>query len=445
VTTKATQELQGDAGPPPGQGKGRGDREYLAQLDVLRGLAVLAVVAFHADVPGTASGFLGVDVFFVLSGFLITRLLVIELETTGTIAWRAFEARRVRRLWPALALVVVATLVMGMLLWSPLDWRLLMRDAAAGATYVANLAFAWRHVAYFDQPLEKSPYLHLWSLGVEEQFYVVWPLVLLGAAWLARRGRLNQRRMLGVAIGAVGILSLLWMIYLVRQQNSQVFFLTPARLWELAAGGLIGLRAVADPAHSPRAGRLFIALGLVPFVATILLPEVRPAQPVLQTIAPVFGTALLVEGIRRGSQLPISSALAGALAWTGWYSYGWYLWHWPLVCGARLLWHTDDWRYLGVASVLALAAAVASKRWVEDPIRFRTRSSSLGRSGGSCRALIGGIAVYRDEHHFAPRYTLSQTGRWMPYLRWAAGLGPGDTLPSSKRGLASRRTPGQHG
>jgi peptidoglycan/LPS O-acetylase OafA/YrhL len=188
MSTESGRDLRSTTPGPrsPGRSRGPHDGFYLAQLDVLRGLAVLAVVAFHADLPWSSSGFLGVDVFFVLSGFLITRLLVVELETTGTIGWRAFEARRVRRLWPALALVVVATLVMGMLVWSPLDWRALMRDAAAGAGYVANLAFAQRNVAYFDQPLEKSPYLHLWSLGVEEQFYVAWPLILIGAAYLAR-------------------------------------------------------------------------------------------------------------------------------------------------------------------------------------------------------------------------------------------------------------------
>jgi len=130
---------------------------YLDQLDVLRGLAVLAVVAFHAGLPWASGGFVGVDVFFVLSGFLITRLLVVELDTTGTIALRAFEARRVRRLWPALALVVVATLALGVLLWSPLEWRDLMHDAAAGGSYLANVAFAQRHLGYFDASLDESP------------------------------------------------------------------------------------------------------------------------------------------------------------------------------------------------------------------------------------------------------------------------------------------------
>src|SRR5579864_7237674 len=201
------------------------DRFYLDQLDVLRGLAVLAVVAFHAQVPWSSAGFIGVDVFFVLSGFLITRLLVVELETTGTIGWRAFEARRVRRLLPALALVVVATLALGMLVWSPLEWRSLMHDGAAGASYLANVAFAQRNVGYFDQPLEESPYLHLWSLGVEEQFYVAWPLLLLGAAYLAQRLRLDGRRTLAAAIAGSGALSLVLMLWLVHQRNPHVFFL----------------------------------------------------------------------------------------------------------------------------------------------------------------------------------------------------------------------------
>ncbi|HTC23015.1 MAG TPA: acyltransferase family protein [Gemmatimonadales bacterium] len=372
------------------------DKFYLDQLDVLRGLAVLAVVAFHARLPWSSAGFIGVDVFFVLSGFLITRLLVVELERTGTIRWQAFEARRVRRLWPALALVVVATIGLGMLVWSPLEWRGLMHDAAAGATYVANVAFAQRDVGYFDQPLEESPYLHLWSLGVEEQFYVVWPLLLVGAAWLARRLRLNGQRTLATAIAGLGVLSLVLMISLVHRRNPHVFFLTPARLWELAAGGLIGLRAVSPPTGSAKwPGRLYVALGLVPFVALLAFPALRAAEPLLETIAPVVGTALLLEGIRRGSRLPVPAAVAGVLAWIGWYSYGWYLWHWPFVAAVKVWSHTDDRSYLLAASALALVAAVGSKRWLEDPIRFRQPESSLGRvpTWGVMVGAIGVVAV----------------------------------------------------
>ena len=362
------------SGAPPGpQG-----RFYLAQLDVLRGLAVLAVVAFHAGVPWSSGGFLGVDVFFVLSGFLITRLLVVELETTGTIALRAFEARRIRRLWPALALVIVATLALGVLVWSPLEWRQQMYDAAAGAGYVANVAFARHGVGYFDRPLEESPYLHLWSLGVEEQFYLGWPLALLGAAYIARRLGLDRQRTLSAVVAGVGTLSLGLMIWLVHGRDPHVFFSTPARLWELAAGGLVGLRAATRPGGG-KGGALYVALGLVLLLGALVLPGLRPAEPLLQTIVPVAATAVLLEGIRRGSRLPLPGAMASLLAWLGWYSYGWYLWHWPLIASAKLLWRTDDVRYLLAASTLALLAAVASKRWLEDPIRFRRSASLLGR------------------------------------------------------------------
>jgi len=398
----------------------------LAQLDVLRGLAVLAVVAFHTHLPWSSGGFLGVDIFFVLSGFLITRLLVVELRTTGSIAWRAFEARRVRRLWPALALVIVGTLVLGVLLGSPLDWQQLMRDAAASAVYAVNLRFAHRSVDYFAQSLEKSPYLHLWSLGVEEQFYVAWPLILLGVAYLARRQRLDERRTLGAAIAVLGTLSLVLMIRLVQQQSAQVFFLTPARLWELAAGGLIGLRAVSASAGSPQTGHLYVALGLLPFIGTIFFPSLRFGQPVLQTIAPVAGTALLLEGIRRGSRLPIPTGIASALAWIGLYSYGWYLWHWPLILGAKLFWHTNDSRYLIAASALALGIAVASKRWLEDPIRFRTASSPLGRlpTWGVIVSAIAVVAVALAANKLLARRALeNQQVRGLAALRRYKPLG----------------------
>ena len=369
----------------------KADRFHLDQLDVLRGLAVLAVVAFHARLPWSSGGFVGVDVFFVLSGFLITRLLVVELEATGTIALRAFEARRVRRLWPALALVVVATLVLGVMLWSPLEWRGLRRDAAAGATYLANISFALRNVAYFDQPLEEGPLLHLWSLGVEEQFYLCWPLILLGTWWLARRCHLDGRRALAGAIVGLGTVSLASMVWLVHRRNPHVFFLTPARIWELAVGGLIGLRALGGLGADRGRGRFLVAAGLAVFAALLAFPRIRPAEPMLQTIAPVAGTVLLLEGIRLGSRLPLPAVAASALAWIGLYSYGWYLWHWPLVAAAKLAWHTDDPRYLVGASALALCVAVGSKRWLEDPIRFRPAASTLGRL--PTWAVIGGIVA----------------------------------------------------
>jgi peptidoglycan/LPS O-acetylase OafA/YrhL len=357
----------------------KSDRFYLDQLDILRGLAVLAVVAFHARLPWSSGGFIGVDVFFVLSGFLITRLLVVELEATGKIALPAFEARRVRRLWPALAFVVVTTLALGVWLWSPLDWRDLRRDAAVGATYVANISFGLRNVAYFDQPLEEGPFLHLWSLGVEEQFYLCWPLILFGTWYVARRLRLDGRRTLAGVIVALGAFSLAGMVWLVRARNPHAFFFTPGRIWELAVGGLIGLRAVTPHPAGRGHGGLFVATGCAVFAALLVVPSLRPTEPLLQTIAPVMATALLLEGIRRGARLPIPSAVAAVLAWMGLYSYGWYLWHWPLVAATKLQWHTEDPRYLVGASVLALGVAVGSKHWLEDPVRFRKADSVLGR------------------------------------------------------------------
>src|SRR4029077_14393962 len=156
--------------------------------------------------------------------------------------------------------------------------------------YSPTLAFAHRNVGYFDQPLVESPYLHLWSLGVEEQFYVGWPLLLLGTAWLARRRRLAGRRPLATPIAGLGVASLVLMLWLVHRHSPNVFFLTPARLWELAAGGLVGLRAVKSPIGSPYAGRLYLALGLVLLASSVVSPGLRPAEPMLQTLAAVAGT-----------------------------------------------------------------------------------------------------------------------------------------------------------
>src|SRR3984885_13545794 len=171
------------------QGRGSEPKRFRPGIEGLRAVAVLAVVLFHAEVPGVGGGFVGVDVFFVLSGFLITGLLWREANTPGTVRLRRFYGARARRLLPASATVGVITMIGAAAFLPPLQSRPAIADGIASAVYVSNYRFIQQDVDYFADTMPPSPFQHYWSLGVEEQFYLVWPALIIGAAWLTRRVR----------------------------------------------------------------------------------------------------------------------------------------------------------------------------------------------------------------------------------------------------------------
>lgn len=313
-----------------------GSTAYRPDIEGMRALAVLLVMAYHAGLP-LVGGFLGVDVFFVISGFLITGILIGELDRTGRISWGRFLARRARRLLPAAVLVLVVTAALSWFLVPGLRRHAVGTDIAWSAVYLVNWHLADQSVNYLTSDAAPSPVQHYWSLAVEEQFYVVWPALLIGAALLARRsGRRLRRTHLAVLIALIGMPSLAWSVHLTADNPERAYFVTTTRVWELALGAALAVALAGRPPPDPTRVRRALAsalalLGLALILGcAVLLPE-GAWWPGAWALLPTGGTALLIAG---GWLWP-GGGVAGLLGWRplvliGGLSYSLYLWHWPV-------------------------------------------------------------------------------------------------------------------
>jgi peptidoglycan/LPS O-acetylase OafA/YrhL len=357
------------------------DDEFRPDVEGLRAVAVVVVVLFHAKIARFSGGFVGVDVFFVLSGFLITRLLLREVATTGTISLGHFWARRARRLLPASCVVVVVTVIASQALLSPIAQRPLATDALAAGGFVINFVFAGRLGDYFalQEGLTPSPLLHFWSLAVEEQFYLFWPLALLG---LRRRPRRYRRLVTTMMIG-VAVVSFCACVWMTRTHPTGAFYLLPARMWELAIGGLVAVAGTAWTLVSPTARAVAAWVGVVGVATAVLTFDDSVAFPGTAALLPVLGTALIVVG--GGSDAaafaPIAILRHQSLQWIGRRSYAFYLWHWPALVLAEAKWGPLSLGQRFVAIGIALALAAASLRLVEDPVRYSTWVASRPSRG----------------------------------------------------------------
>ncbi|MGN7188999.1 acyltransferase family protein [Microbacterium enclense] len=370
-------------------------RGFRADIQALRALAIALVVVNHLWPGGLTGGYVGVDVFFVISGFLITSHLVAQLGRTGRIALGRFYARRIRRLLPAALLVLAATAALVAVFLPYPRWERNAVEILASAGYAENWMLAAFAVDYSALNDSASAVQHFWSLSVEEQFYLVWPLTLIAAAVLAARSpRLPLRRVLAVVVGAVGVASLLLSVLSTVQLPAQAYFFTFTRAWEFAAGA-----AVALSAHRIGLGRrargLVVAIGFVAIAAAAVLYDKSTPFPGFAAVLPVVGTALVIAG--GGPERAWHSAVTGSrpVQWLGGVSYSLYLWHWPLIVLAPFALATARTVVvdLGIVAV-ALVLAWATKRLVEDPgQRWAWWSVSVRRSVLAMLAGIAAVAV----------------------------------------------------
>ncbi len=380
--SEASEPASGWAGPASEPGHFRPD------IEGLRAVAVVAVLLFHVGVPGFAGGFTGVDVFYVISGFLITGLLIREVDSTGTIRLATFYARRLRRLLPAALIVILATLALSTLALSTIKFQHVAGDAVAAALYVANYRFALDSIDYLADTVA-SPLLHYWSLAVEEQFYLFWPFLVLLTV------RLLSRRWLGLVVGLVAVASFGIALVLTDIAQPVSFFSLPSRAWELAIGALL---AIWLGRSEPRLPKLALqgagVVGLALIVGSAVLIDPRLPYPSFTALAPTLGAAMvIVAGHASGG---VGALLASAVPrYLGRISYSLYLWHWPIITLVPQLLGRDDLLTRVALAVVSIGVAAASTRWIEERFRLSgKRGAGLARvSSGGTIAIAAGSSV----------------------------------------------------
>jgi peptidoglycan/LPS O-acetylase OafA/YrhL len=347
-------------------------------------VAILLVVFYHLGVPGFAGGYTGVDLFFVLSGYLITGLLLKEIETTGHLRLMNFYARRARRLLPAAALVLSLTCFATYWLLSPVEQMQLPKSALATAAYVSNVYFARTATVYLPRVTENNPFLHTWSLAVEEQFYLAWPLFLLAL----RRGR----RGLWIGMAATFVSTLALSVWLTKFRQPWAFFLSPPRGWEFAAGGMCALMTRETRFAQPLrwAGLAAVVLAAAMFTGMTAFPGVA-------AVLPVAGTVMILQGgdASHGLGRFLSTP---PLRLIGRLSYSWYLWHWPLLILATSIHGALSVIARSECLLISLALAFVTYHTVENPIR-RSRWLALrparSLAMALCLAVSGaGVALF---------------------------------------------------
>ena len=391
---------------------------HFSAIDGMRALAVVAVIVFHANSTLLPGGFTGVDLFFVVSGFVISQSLAARPQQTLGRFLLAFYRRRAQRLLPALLLMLLVTFVLSALLL-PRAWRNEQFDQTGlGALFgVSNLVLAWQQDGYFSPGADLNPFLHTWTLGVEEQFYLLFPFVYF--IWLQQRRRHAAARWL---LPALALASLAVAAVQATTAPTSAFYLLPARFWELAAGALLYQRVMTHGAplhwrHWALPGVLLLVLGFV-FAARMAFPFPGALLTVIGTLMLLAATAA-TPGHDRARSILLNALQWPALTYIGLLSYSLYLWHWPLLV---LLRWTYGWQGIAVwiYPVALLAIASASYHWIENPAR---RRSGRLRTGSVLAIALAAVGVSASASYLLVQHSddlsLSTTGdsyQWRPSL-----------------------------
>ena len=341
--------------------------EFRKDLQGLRAIAVLFVLFFHAGAPGFNGGFIGVDIFFVLSGFLITGNLLREVISTGTVSLKNFYAKRIRRLLPASLLVLFFTLLTCFLFLPPVLIPNFVGDITSAVLYVSNMSFATQATDYFASGSTPSPVLHFWSLGVEEQFYIFWPMVVL----LLTKSKLHARHSVRVFASVTFIISLSFAVWLLPRSQPWAFFSLPTRAWELALGAIFATIV----SHVPKIDKKLI--NIVGFIGLLLVIFsgffIRTANqfPGLLALVPTVGAGLIIiSGAHKGKTLTSDLLSVAPMQYIGRISYSLYLWHWPIfVIPAIIVGHSLSWPIRIFLFLFTFIAASLSEKFIEKPFK----------------------------------------------------------------------------
>jgi peptidoglycan/LPS O-acetylase OafA/YrhL len=366
---------------------------YRSDIDGLRALAILPVVLFHAFPNLLPGGFIGVDIFFVISGYLITSILLKDIQA-GNYSIKTFYARRVRRIFPALSVVLLFCLALGWVVLTAVEYRSLGKHAAGGAGFIANFMF-WKEAGYFDAAGDTKPLLHLWSLGIEEQFYIVWPLLLY---FFAKRSWNILSLILVVALLSFGL-----NVWQVGSNPSAAFYSPLSRSWELALGAFLAYQ-VLRPAQVftsiiERHRSLLSCLGLIMVAIGFVVINESRAFPGWWALLPALGSALLIASGPHGlvNRFVLSQRI---FVWVGLISFPLYLWHWPLLSFARIIYsETPPIDVRVVLVVLSIVLAALTYYLIEKPIRQSSskRPLIIALSVLMLCICIAGAVVYKTK------------------------------------------------
>lgn len=416
-------------------GAGRSPDTRLVYVDGLRALAILAVIGFHADVPFMPGGFVGVDIFFVISGFVITRQIAIS-AIAGHFSFTEFFARRALRILPPLLLVTALTVLLARFFpLLPAEITELHRSAAATAAIISNYFFSFKF-GYFAKHSEIQPLLHTWSLGVEEQYYLIAPAFLVGLVALAKKRDLDALRVLIAACVIAIVVSFavawFWPVSLHRLG----FYAMWTRIWQFSLGALVGLASLRGLAWPGLARQLATLIGLAAIAVAVIVPGLGNF-PTSGAIAATIGTALLLAaGLGQSPALVTRIFSLRALVAIGLVSYSWYLWHWPVLVFAR----ANHLMQIGLparilAALAALGLAVITYFWLERATRqlrhhnelprYASRIVAAGLAGSAGLAIVALLSVGGPPRH--PISTASLEVNAISYCRGERiGQPPGD-------------------
>ncbi|MEO6628291.1 MAG: acyltransferase family protein [Aquihabitans sp.] len=371
---------------------------YRPHLDGLRAVAVYLVVAFHAGVGRARGGFIGVDVFFVLSGYLVTHLLLRDLGASGTIRFRRFYSRRVRRLLPAAIVNLVVTAIVFRSLGAPVEMEAATASISAAAAYVSNWWFIREAADYFGTDIAASPVAHYWSLSVEEQFYLVWPVLLAGLYRLTRRVGRHQIRVIQVVVLATGLASLGAALHVADTNLNRAYFGTDTRAYQLLAGAAVALTpGVVNFARRLRWSAWGLPVLSLMFLGALVLSatsklHVGPVTRGVFATGITVGLIVTLEASNGGIGRRLLSI--GSLTYLGRISYGTYLWHWIVILVATRRLEMAPLTTLVVAAPIATGLAALSYEVLEQPIRITPRLEKWRLVTIACGLTVSALVAF---------------------------------------------------